>query len=291
MKKTLFAVFICLFFLFPLLAEESTQVGESGEKTGPERGLSFRSALAAKVNPLGASFVNKIYYTEPLYGERSGVLWDSARIDMGITNYFTPAFNDISIELFAEPIAFFDFRVNAGVRTAYNLFGYGFSPAESYDADPEDPEDDIETGWFIRLAPTFKAALGPVVFLNTFTLSHFSFNAEYAGMEYLYEPLNAVVIKNNDYLVKNSTALLYKFPLEGETVVLSGLEYLLLYVPDSKFRRQELSFLGVVQFPLEEKEMSLDGALLLKAYLEDKEKDFKAGDLTPGVQIGITKKL
>ncbi|MFP4619344.1 MAG: hypothetical protein ACLFMZ_10925, partial [Spirochaetaceae bacterium] len=88
MKKTLFAIFICLLPLFPLPAEE--------ESEGPERGLSVRGTLAAKVNPLGASLVNKLYYTEPLYGERSGVLWDSARMQMGITNDFTPAYDDLS---------------------------------------------------------------------------------------------------------------------------------------------------------------------------------------------------
>ncbi|MFO7848806.1 MAG: hypothetical protein R6V67_02490 [Spirochaetia bacterium] len=288
MKKTLFAVFICLLVLFPLAGEEGMQEEES---TGPERGFSFRSTLAAKFNPLGASFVQKLYYTEPLYGELTGVLWDSARMELGITNNFTPAFDDISIELFVEPIAFFDFRVNAGVRSAYNLFGYGFSPAESYEDDPEDPIDPIETGWFISLAPRVKAALGPVVFLNTFTWKHFSFDIEYAGREYLYEPFNDVIIKDSESLIENNSTLLYEFSVESEASVLSGMEYALLYVPGSGFRRQTVSLLGVMQVPFEEKNMSIDGAILLKTYLEDKEKELKAGDLTPGIQIGITKKL
>ncbi|MFP4179463.1 MAG: hypothetical protein ACLFSA_05355 [Spirochaetaceae bacterium] len=291
MKKTLFAIFICLLPLFPLFAEED--VREETESAGPERGLSVRGTLGAKVNPLGASLVNKLYYTEPLYGERSGVLWDSARMQMGITNDFTPAYDDLSIELFVEPVAFFDFRVNAGVRTAYNLFGYGFSTAVDYEEEPEDPEDALETGWFIRLAPTVKAALGPLVFLNSFTWSHFSFDVEYADADagHFYEPVHNVVIKNSDSLMKNSTTLLYNFPLENETRVLTGLEYALLYVPGSEFRRQELSFLGAVQIPFEEKEMSVDGGFLLKSYIEDSERDFRVGDLTPGLQIGITKKL
>jgi hypothetical protein len=250
------------------------------------------------LNPSGVGLTSKLYYTEPLYGEREGVLWNTARLEMGITNKLSPAYDDVSLELFVEPIALFDFRSNIGVRYAYDALGYGYTPLSSYDEDYSDagslPSRD-ETGLFISLTPRVKAAAGPIIFLNSFTWNHYSFSIGSNEIEedYFYEPTNDVILKESEYLIKNSTTVLYDLPFDAdsENTYLAGTVYDILYVPDSKYMSQKASVIGVVQVPVDRWDLSVDGALILGAFIENKYYAAKDGYIAPSVQIGVTKGL
>ncbi len=287
MKRRIVFTLILILLSSSLLAQEK-----------PERGLSLRNAFGGMLNPSGVGLTSKLYFTEPLYGEREGVLWDTARIEMGITNKLSPAYDDVSLELFVEPIAIFDFRSNIGVRYAYDALGYGYTPLSSYDENYSDagslPSQD-ETGLFISLTPRVKAAAGPIIFLNSLTWNHYSFGIDSNDIEenYFYEPTNDVILKESEYLVKNSTTVLYDLPFDtdSENTYLAGAVYDILYVPDSKYMSQKASLIGAVQVPVDKWDMSIDAALILGAFIENKYYAAKDGYIAPAVQIGVTKGL
>ena len=287
MKRSIFLVLIWISLSSALLAQD-----------GPERGLSLRNAVGGMLNPSGIGLTSKLYYTEPLYGEREGILWETARLEMGITNKLSPAYDDVSLELFVEPIAFFDFRSNIGVRYAYDALGYGYTPLSSYDENYSNagslPSQD-ETGLFISLTPRVKAAAGPIIFLNSLTWNHYSFSIDSGDIDedYFYEPTNDVILKESEYLIKNSTTVLYDIPLDVDSGnrYLAGVVYDLLYVPDSEYMSQKASLMAAVQVPFEKWDMSIDAALILGAFIENRYYAAEDGYIAPAVQLGLTKGL
>ncbi len=285
MKRTALALLLLL------------SAGLLSAQQAPERGLSLRNSIGGMLNPTGVSIATRLYYTEPLYGDRAGVLWETARLEMGIRNQLSPAYDDVSLDLFVEPVALVDFRGNIGLRYAYNALGYGFTPLSSYESDYSDAgsrPSETRTGFFVHLTPRLKAALGPLIFLNAFTWSHYSFNAEADSQlqGYFYEPTNNVILKDSEFLMKNSTTLLYSLPLGGaETRYLTGVDYTMLYVPDSQYRSQKVSLMAAVQHQLKEWDMSIDAALLIGAFLENRYYAVSDGYISPALQMGLTKGL
>ena len=263
----------------------------------PQRGFSVRNSLGGMLNPTGASLSTRVYYTEPLYGEREGAMWQTARMEIGLSNHLSPAYDDVSIDLFVEPAAVFDFRTNIGVRYAYNTFGYGYTPVSSYDIDYSDAgslPSETKTGLFIRLTPRIKLAFGPVVFLNALTWSYFSFNYGTSKKEstpYFYEPTNDVIIKDNEGLMKNETTLLYRFPVRDELTFLSGLNHSIVFVQGSSYTSQKLSAMAAVQLEMEERGLSFDAAVLLGAFLRNRYYGVDEGYASPALNIGVTKRL
>jgi hypothetical protein len=280
---------LLLFFVFAMLTPLAAQ-------SEAERGVTLSTSLGGRLKPDGVSLSTKLYYTEPLYGDLDGVLWNSARLEMGLVNHLSPAYDDIALDLFFEPVAVFDIRVNLGIRHAYDLFGFGFTPVSSYDVDYSNAgslESERRTGFFARLTPRLKLALGPFIMVDALNwqLYSFQFDAGSGGTNYFYEPSHDVILEDSDSILKNSLSFIYRLPVEGDASVLTGLTHEFLYVSGSGYNFHKLALLGALELPFEEQGLSLNAGVLLGGFLGNKYYSLADWDLSPALQVGITKEL
>ena len=255
-------------------------------------GWSLSQALVALRKPTGFSLISRVWYTVPLYEGRNGILWDSARVELGVHNQVSPAFDDLSAEVFLEPIAFFDLRVRTGIRFAYDAFGFGYAPLGGYGDDYAEPTDlayETRLGTFFVATPRLKAAFGPLIVLNAFHIAGFDFSG--AGESHFYEQVHNVALRTRDAVLQNSTALLYDFALPTGRTLVAGCEFHILSVPRSGERTQRLSALVSHERPLGSSPWRLTAALVTGVYLEQRYYDAEIEDLFVAGQIAVVRRL
>ena len=243
MKNPLSRAFCIVFLSGALSLSLAASLAAQSEAT---KGITLRNSIGAALNPTGASLSTHVYYTEPLYDQPEGRLWKSARTEIGLSNTFSPAYDDISLNVFVEPIAVFDFRSKLGVRYAYDMLGYGFTPVSSYDEPYKSAgklSSETKTGFFMELTPRFKFALGPLFFVNAFSWNIYSFyyDEPAESSRYYYEPTHDVILHEKDSLYNNTATLLYSLPPGSSAKLIAGLTHDLLYVDGSGYRSQKLS--------------------------------------------------
>lgn len=219
-----------------------------------QRTIRHDQQLAATGNPIGLSLLSRLMLSVPLFDEanekRQGVLWDSTRIEAGIVNRVTPAFDDIGVEAFIEPIAIFDVRARAVYRQMYTIAGNGYTPLPDADADYR-PKADLDRfergGMMVEVTPRLKGALGPVVVLNATTFRRVSMRIKSGESGVFYENLGDVAQENGQWQVTNGTTALWNFHHEeggnGDTAVLLGIDYTLNSI---EFRASEWQRLSVI---------------------------------------------
>ncbi len=293
MTNTLFRTFCIALFGAALSLPLAAPLAAQSEAT---KGVSLRNSIGAALNPTGASLSTHIYYTEPLYDYPEGRLWESARTEIGLSNTFSPAYDDISLNVFIEPIAVFDLRSKLGVRYAYDLLGYGFTPVSSYDKQYKSAGElpsETRVGFFMELTPRFKFALGPLFFVNAFSWNIYSFyyGESSESSPYYYEPTHDVILHEKDSLYKNTVTVLYSLPLGSSAELLAGLTHDILYVDGSEYRSQKLSLLGIAQLPFPQYGLTVDAALLLGGFLENRYYAMEEGYFSPALQVGLTRKF
>jgi len=268
-----------------------------------EPGWTVSQGVAALRRPLGVSLNSRIRYTLPLYRERSGVLWDSARIELGFNNQLSPAFDDLAVEIMIEPVAVFDVTARAGVRYAYDGLGFGFAALESYDADYEDTGAlpyRSALGLFAAMTPRLKAQVGPIILANALALSFFDFSG--TGDSHFYEQIADIALATQDYLLQNTVLLLYDMPVRARRVVddshvgaprvvRAGVTYLFLRVPGSGEQTQRIAAVGLWEEPIGRSPWRLSAALVLGPYLEHRYYKATPADLFVAGQVGIARRL
>jgi hypothetical protein len=212
-----------------------------GEKTEP--GLFTSQAVGASYNPLGLLVDSKLLYTSRLF-QKSGILWESTKLRLGLQNEFTPADNLFSLRAECEPVAFFDVTVKCGVFSMFNTLGYGCFRMSTFD-EPYDLKTQDRTGrgnalgYWASVSPTLKARAGRIIALNTLNVDRIAINGEGRFLElHSYLPH-----KTSDLDLVNNTLLLY----ENSAMLLTGLSFKNTYVDGTSLFSQMLSGMAILK--------------------------------------------
>jgi hypothetical protein len=216
--------------------------------------------------PGGLQFSSKLFYRMPL-SESTEALWKSTKIDLGLANALSPAFDFLGAFIDIEPIAFFDIALSAQAQGYFKTLGYGFHDMAGYQS-----AFDTSTlahlpskntlGYCLSAAPTIKFALGHIVAADTFGISYFDVDG---GLGYFYEAEANCILAKKGVEFTNQAYLLFAV-INGLMV---GFNDSLLNVPSSGYESQTVHVVTIFNSTIE-KEMSLYFALLTGLYVEDR---------------------
>jgi hypothetical protein len=243
--------------------------------------------MAAGVNPTALGLTGSLERVTPLYPERDGVLWDSAQITPSLQVLTNPTFTDVVVQLYVEPIVFFDVTLKAGIRALYNFAGLGFVPLDGYDADlPSATGDDFDgenqIGTFVSFTPQIKFAAGPILGTNAFTATYHRFAG--ANSSHMEEPITLTAVETTDWVFTNTARVLYPFGAgvgTGEAeedggradrllFAAAGVEYNINWVPaasrDEQPASHRVSAMGVGVFSIRDT-IALEGVLFVGSYV------------------------
>ena len=229
--------------------------------------------LVVGANPTAAGATGAVKRTIPLYRDRDGVLWDSARVEVGLDTLSSPSFTDVGLRLYFEPIAIFDVTVVSGSRWFYNGLGFGAAPLRSYADTPPSVDGSSYDGSnglvsFSRFAPRVKAAAGPLIFANTFSATLYEVYRN--DIAFLEEPRTVSVIARNDWVLENEAQLLYRFREVAAPFLAVGVSHRSAWVPaasaDDRPASQRSALLAAAVVKLTER-LSLQAALFGGAYV------------------------
>ena len=218
------------------------------------------------VNPRVAALNGTAGWKFPLYHRRSGVLYDTARVEPRVDILSNPSFTDLAFGLYVEPIALFDLTMRAGVRAFYDDLGLGAAALRRYGttgpaARGSSYDGSDGYGWFASFAPRVKAAIGAIVATHTFTAVRFRFRS--AVGDYIEEPIPLATIRTTDWVLRNDTMLLYRFDIRRSELAAVGLQWTSVVVPGADLEQQppshRLSTVGTVSVPVQ-------GAIDLQAF-------------------------
>lgn len=255
-----------------------TVAGAFAEKAQP--GLYVDQNAQASYNPLGFQLVTKFFYRVPLI-DKEGILWESTRIDAGILNNLSPAYDMAGVFLTIEPIAIFNITLTAQAAGYYSALGFGFldlaGPASGFDSpslQALSPKN--ASGYVLSAAPTLKVAVGPIALLNTFSAMYFNVDG---GNGYFFERINNCVLGKSDTELINQAYFMYTI-LPG---LLAGVNDWLLYIPSSGYISHRVAALGVYSTKVGPR-LSLYSALSLGTFLADRYFQY---NLYAGGQVGV----
>jgi hypothetical protein len=247
----------------------------------PRKGLFLDQGLQASYNSLGVQLATKLFYRQPL-AMGSGILWESAKVELGAKNSLSPAYDLIGAYVDIEPIAVFDLELSAQFAGYFDALGYGFHDLAGYDSSFDSSAlDKLEaknaTGFILSAAPTFKIAFGPIAVLDTLNAHYFRVDG---GSGYFYEAMGNCVLAKNGVELFNDAYALWRFPFG----LMAGLNDSVLYVPDSGYTSHTLQAVGVYTRTFSEK-LDFYAALMAGIYLADRYYDHY---LHAAGQVGIT---
>ncbi len=195
-----------------------------------DKGLNLTNNIAVQL-PLGVQMDTRLFFRIPLY-KSDHILFKDSRIDIGIQNKASPAYDLAMFRLNIEPIAVFDITFAGGFFCAYNALGYGLIGLSGYDDGFSDT--DLEglpqrngSGFYYFICPTFKIKFGRVIFMDSVTLNYW----DVKNTDFFYERITISVIKGVDRTVEQECYLLY----EVSERLKAGLLHYYLYVPGSKY--------------------------------------------------------
>lgn len=253
-----------------------------------EPGLYTDHAVGGGINPTALAVTSRLWYRIPLLEQR-GVLWDPAKLDLGVRNQLSPAFEEIGAYLYWEPVALFDFTATVSARQTFTLFDAGFYELSDYDAPYDDlsgsGEDEARSGFRFTFAPRLKGAYAGFVAVNELKVDVFDFgsNVSEPGQRFFYEPVYDTVLQFRDTVVANTFILLYSATPELRL----GGQYYLRSVPNSGRLSNRFAAMALYARPVGER-LSLFAALLSGSYLGDRYRD---GSLYIAGQVGLQARL
>ncbi len=247
-------------------------------------GLVLDQNVQGSYNPLGLQLVTKLYYSVPLI-RLPGILWESTRIDFGIQNNLSPGFDLAGVFINIEPIALFNLTLTAQATSYFKALGFGFYNLSGYDAGYDGPALDAlpsknAFGYVVSAAPTLKIAVGPLVALDTGTITYYSADG---GSGYFFERVGNTVLAGSDTELANQAYLLTAV-LPG---LLCGVNDALLYVPTSGYLSHRINAIGVYSVKLTGK-FSVYAALMAGTFLSDRYFQYK---FYAAGQAGVTLRM
>jgi hypothetical protein len=265
--------------LLALALASASAVAEPARK-----GVVFDQNVQAAWGPLGAQTVTKLFYRQPL-SDKGGALWESTKIDFGIKNSLSPAYDMAGVFVDILPIAVFDLAFSAQAIGYYDALGFGFKSVADYNAGFDDEAlDPIEgknaLGFMLTANPTFQIAAGPIVVMDSFSVNAFSVDDREG---YFHEAVGGCVLKKQDIELTNDAYALFTFPFG----LMLGVNDSFLFVPGSRYTSHCLQAIGVYSAQLSEK-LSFYSALTGGTFLEDR---YYEGKLRISGQAGLTLNL
>jgi hypothetical protein len=248
------------------------------------KGLVFDQNLQAAWGPLGAQTVTKLFYRLPL-SDKGGALWESTKVDVGLKNSLSPAYEMFGAYVDILPIAVLDLAFSAQAIGYYNALGYGFHSVAGYDSEFGDDAFGGSSGknafgFMLTANPTFQIAAGPIVVMDSFSVNAFSVDDREG---YFHEAIGGCVLKKQDIELVNDAYALFTFPFG----LMLGVNDSILFVPGSGYVSNCLQAIGVYSSQLSET-LSFYAALTGGTYLEDR---YYEGELRISGQAGVTLKL
>jgi hypothetical protein len=148
------------------------------------------------------------YYRYPFINN-GGKLFRSTKLDIGIQEFLTPAFNRVSAFIKIEPIAFFDLKARFGYDYIYDFLAMD-SPDSNYSSETRDniPRESLhpKSGFRSDITPTFKFAIGPVALLYSFNWTFHNYG--YSG--YYYDYNTFIIHKGTDSFFRHDLKIMYK---------------------------------------------------------------------------------
>ena len=256
--------------------------GLSAEKA--QKGFYLEQSIQASYNPLGLQFFTQAYYRFPLI-DKEGILWESTKIDIGLQNNLSPAYDMLGAYIDIEPIAIFDLALTAQAIGFYDVLGFGFYSLAGYDAGFSD--DSLASlpakntlGYTLSATPTFKIAFGPIALADSFSLAYFSVD-DASG--YFLERINNCVLAKQDVELTNNAYLLATI-VPG---VLAGLNDFLLVVPRSGYLSHRIVAMGIYTTKFTPR-LSFNAVLQVGTFLADAYYQYT---LYIGGQVGISVSL
>lgn len=273
-------ILVSLLFLFLAMSPVSAQLAR--------RGLYTDHAAGGGINPTALALTSRIWYRIPLQEQR-GLLWDPAKLDLGLRNQLSPAFEEIGAYLYWEPLALFDFTATIAARRTITAFDAGFYEVSGYDAPYDDladnGSDEAKTGFRFTFAPRLKGAYAGFILAEELKIDVFDFgsNVSNPGKRYFYEPVYDTVIAFRDTVVANTLTVLYSATPELRL----GGQYFLRHVAEADETNHRLNAIAIYSRGIREG-VSLFAALLGGSYLEDR---YYRGDLYLAGQVGIQARL
>lgn len=249
-----------------------------------QEGFYLDQNLGASYNPLGLNATTKFFYRMPVV-KSDGVLWESTKLDVGVQNNLSPAYDLIGLFLNFEPIAVFSVALSAQFAAYHELFGFGFYDVDGYlSGFDSNALVSLGTrnafGHVISAAPTFKFAYGPVAALNTLTLTHFQI---YGSDGHFFERMGNTILANSDVELVNQAYVMVTV-YDGLRL---GVNDSVLYVPGSQYLSHRLAGIAAYSTKLTE-DLEIYSALLMGTFLKDA---YYYRALYIGGQVGITLKL
>jgi len=204
-------------------------------------GLYFSPSLGASYNPLGINLDSRLYYRAKLW-DRSGILWESAKIEIGIQNDWTPADDFFGARIMFEPIAVFDITLRGGYYGIYDLLGWGCyrftSPHARYDDRERNGMRAVSAnGYGAAAAPTLKAQAGMVVAAYSFTVNYIRINVP----DYYLELRSFLIHNARDANIQHTVFLL----LKPNSTMLGGCTYTSTRSIQADTRARRLNLLAV----------------------------------------------
>lgn len=230
------------------------------------RGFYGDQNFQASYNNLGAQLGTKIFYRMPLI-QKEGILWESTKIDLGIINNLSPAYDSIGCFVDIQPIAIFDLVLKAQFTGYYQALGFGFQDLSSYGSEFDSSSRSSltqkdTTGYVLSATPTLQFAFGRFAFTDSFAVSYFNVDG---GSGYFYEAIAGVPLAKSDFELNNDAYALY---LIGKGIYV-GLNDSILEVPGSGYMSHTLQAIGIISRPISDT-LSFYAALLAGVYLDDR---------------------
>jgi hypothetical protein len=253
--------------------------GLSAEKA--EKGFYLEQSIQASYDPLGLQFLTQAYYRIPLI-DKDGVLWESTKIDIGLQNNLSPAYDMIGAYIDIEPIAIFDLALTAQAIGYYDALSFGFYSLSGYGDGFDDnslatltPQNTF--GYTVSATPTFKIAFGPIAIADSFSLAYFSVDN---GAGFFYERINNCVLAKQDVELTNNAYLLATI-VPG---VLVGLNDFVFVVPNSGYLSHRIVAMGIYTSKFTPR-LSFNAVLQLGTFLADAYYQYT---VYVGGQVGIS---
>lgn len=237
------------------------------------------AGIVGGTSPTVAGLRGQATYAWSLYPDREGILWESARIEVGVESLANPSFTQVAGRLMMEPIAVFDIVVSAGLRAHYDAFGFGLAELGSFDqtlpsvrgdtGDTNEPSGQNALGTYVAFAPTLKAAVGPVLVANTLTMTRYAYGESAPSI--LEEPLSLRPVARDGWTATNNALALVSLDTRRLDFLSFGVEWNMAWSPfvAAPPANQRISAAGIAVAPLSD-DLSLQIAAFAGSYLPGK---------------------
>jgi len=218
---------LLLLFAFTVTAPPEARAGACLGEAEPKPLM--RHTIGIKYGDWGIEHQLDLGGCVPIASGR-GLLLDLAKIEVGVTNYFSPIYSMPAAYLEVQPLSFFKVRAEVGSIFYWpiGVASAGYYPIDGYDSDytkPNLPAEDgaAAFGHFFRLAPTLQLAfpMGPVrmIILDTARFDLF----QIGDAEFYFHNKHDLPAANSQWFVENLAIVMVGIPVHPNAELRLGI--------------------------------------------------------------------